>query len=179
MFHIPFVTSLPLQYKLHTILERKATPTQSAARDAFASANVVTTIDEVVDNAEIDLVIVSTINDTHYEYTKRALEAGKHVIVEKPVAPTSREAKELAQLAKDKNLVLAVCQWMREEQGLGQNKGDRADDKRDVRSQTRTAGGTLTSSPSRTSSPRESLATSLTSSKLHTHLSTSQRNNSG
>lgn len=111
VFHLPFVTALPLQYKLHTILERKATPTQSAARDAFASANIVTSFDEVVNNPEIDLVIVSTINDTHYDYTKRSLEAGKHVIVEKPVAPTSQEAKELAKLAKEKNLVLAVCQY--------------------------------------------------------------------
>ena len=104
------MTALPLHFKLHTILERKATPTHSAARDAFASANIVTSIDDVINNPEIDLVVVSTINDTHYGYTKRALEAGKHVIVEKPVAPTSKEAYELAKLAEEKNLVLAVCE---------------------------------------------------------------------
>lgn len=110
MFHIPFIAAIPLSFKLHTILERSATPTKSAARDAFPSAQVVTSIDEVVSNPEIELVIVSTANATHYEFAKKALEAGKHVVVEKPIAPTAKEARELAELAKAKGLVLATCE---------------------------------------------------------------------
>ena len=43
------------------------------------------------------------------EYAKACLNAGKHVVVEKPLTPTSAEAWELARLAEEKGLVLAVC----------------------------------------------------------------------
>lgn len=87
------------------------------------------TLDAVLSDSSIELVFVSTINDTHFEYTKvlfttyvcsgtlltfppvqAALNAGKHVVVEKPLTPTSAEAHQLAKLAKEKNLVLAVYQ---------------------------------------------------------------------
>ena len=49
-------------------------------------------------------------NAEHFSYCKQALGAGKHVVVEKPVTPTSHEAYELADLARSKGLVLAVYQ---------------------------------------------------------------------
>ena len=55
-------------------------------------------------------MFVSTINDTHYAYTKACLLAGKHVVVEKPLTPTFAEAQELVHLAESENLVLAVYQ---------------------------------------------------------------------
>ncbi|GAA5926349.1 uncharacterized protein JCM15063_000251 [Sporobolomyces koalae] len=110
VFHGPFLQALP-QFELHTVVERSATPEHSKARDAFGSAvKVVTTLDEALRDADIDAVWVLTINSTHYDFVKQSLEAGKHVIVEKPVTPTSAEAYELAQLATEKNLVLAVYQ---------------------------------------------------------------------
>ena len=57
---------------------------------------------------EIDVVVITTPNDTHYPYTKEALQKGKHVVVEKPFTIYSKDALELVQLAKEKNLVLAV-----------------------------------------------------------------------
>lgn len=110
VFHIPFIKALPEHYKLTTIFERSATETQSKARDAFPDVRVVNTLQQVLEDSSIQLVFVSTINDTHYDYTKAALNAGKHVVVEKPVTPTSEQAYELAALAKEKNLVLAVYQ---------------------------------------------------------------------
>lgn len=65
----------------------------------------------VLNDEEIDLVFVTTINDTHYDYCKQALLANKHVVIEKPITPTSEEAFELAKLAKSKNLILAVCKF--------------------------------------------------------------------
>lgn len=97
-------------YTVSTIFERSATETKSAARDAFPDVKVVNTLDAVLSDSAIDLVCISTINDTHYEYSKKALNAGKHVICEKPLTPTSEQGRELAALAKEKNLVLAVYQ---------------------------------------------------------------------
>ncbi|KDN53917.1 Gfo/Idh/MocA family oxidoreductase [Flavobacterium seoulense] len=67
-------------------------------------------IDEILANDEIDLVVVNTPIDTHFEYAKRVLEAGKHAIVEKAFTTTVVEAQELAALAKAKGLKLAVFQ---------------------------------------------------------------------
>lgn len=92
------------------IVERSATPEKSKARDKYPGVHVVNTLDEALALAEIDAVWICSINDTHYQFAKQALLAGKHVVVEKPVTPTSQQAYELAQLAREKNLVLAVYQ---------------------------------------------------------------------
>lgn len=55
---------------------------------------------------DIDTVYVALPNHLHYEYTKRALLAGKHVFLEKPAMPTPKELAELIDLAKQKQLIL-------------------------------------------------------------------------
>lgn len=67
---------------------------------------VFTDYDELLADPDIDFVYVALINSVHYEYTKRALLAGKNVIVEKPFASTVAEVKELCDLALQKNLYL-------------------------------------------------------------------------
>lgn len=66
-------------------------------------------IDEILAD-DVDLVVVNTPIDTHFEYTKKVLEAGKHVIVEKAFTSTVAEAEELAALAKSNGVKLAVFQ---------------------------------------------------------------------
>ena len=56
----------------------------------------------------IDAVVIATPLQTHFGLAKRALDAGKHVFVEKPIASTLLEAEELAQLAKEKQLIFMV-----------------------------------------------------------------------
>jgi len=55
---------------------------------------------------QVDAVYVASPNETHYEYVKKALKAGKHVLSEKPMAFTVKETKELYDLAEEKDLVL-------------------------------------------------------------------------
>ncbi|HET9988470.1 MAG TPA: Gfo/Idh/MocA family oxidoreductase [Kofleriaceae bacterium] len=62
----------------------------------------------LIANPDIDAVAIATPIFTHYELAKRALEAGKHVLVEKPLAPSAVQAEELAQLAETKRRVLMV-----------------------------------------------------------------------
>ncbi|KAL7411658.1 NAD binding Rossmann fold oxidoreductase [Mrakia frigida] len=113
VFHIPFILSLPKLYTLHSILERKATPEKSDARDFFPGVKVVTNLKDVLEDAEVDLVVVSGPNGVHFEHAKAALEAGKNVVVEKPITPTFEEAQILVALAKKTGLVLATYQSRR------------------------------------------------------------------
>lgn len=59
-----------------------------------------------LNNPEIETVYIGISNLVHYEYAKKALKAGKHVICEKPFTVTGKEAKELVSLAKEKGLFL-------------------------------------------------------------------------
>jgi scyllo-inositol 2-dehydrogenase (NADP+) len=59
---------------------------------------------------DADLVIVNTPVDTHYEYAKQVLNAGKHALVEKAFTTTAKEAEELKNLAQEKGLKLIVYQ---------------------------------------------------------------------
>ncbi|BEJ01899.1 hypothetical protein CcaverHIS631_0605810 [Cutaneotrichosporon cavernicola] len=107
-FHYPLITALPELYVLHSVMERSA---RGKAQEVCGKdIKVVKTIAEVVEDPEVDVVVVSTPNNTHYPFAKAALEHGKHVMVEKPVTPTVAEAEELTALAKSKNLVFCVYQ---------------------------------------------------------------------
>lgn len=60
--------------------------------------------------SEIDVVVVTSTNDTHVEYARAALNAGKHVVIEKPVAPTLAEARQLMELADKMGRIATVFQ---------------------------------------------------------------------
>jgi predicted dehydrogenase len=66
--------------------------------------------EEACNLPSIDLVVVATPNDTHVPIASHALGAGKHVVVEKPLAPTLEEARELASLARRARRVLVTFQ---------------------------------------------------------------------
>ena len=76
----------------------------------YPNAKVYSTVKLMLNDTDIDLIIVASPNYTHFEYTKMALEAGKHVIVEKPFTVTTTQASKLIAQAKQKNLVLAPFQ---------------------------------------------------------------------
>ena len=102
VFHAPFLKTSP-HYEVTHVLERH----KEDSKIFFPDTNVVTTYDELL-QADIDLVVITTPNETHYPYALQALEKGKHVVVEKPFTIHSREAQQLAKLAKEKNLALLV-----------------------------------------------------------------------
>ncbi|KAJ3557817.1 hypothetical protein NM688_g1268 [Phlebia brevispora] len=109
VFHIPYILSLQDIYKLHSIYERRATPNESKARDKYGylGVKVVNTLEAVLTDAEVDLVVVTVKDPAHYEYAKATLEAGKHVVLEKPVTATSEEVHDLIEIAKQHKVVFA------------------------------------------------------------------------
>ncbi len=73
----------------------------------YGTDRVYTDMDEFLNDREMNTVYVATPNLLHYEQTKKALLAGKHVICEKPFCTKAEQARELVELAKEKKLLLA------------------------------------------------------------------------
>lgn len=80
--------------------------TGRALAERFGVRKVYTALGDMLADPAVDWVYVASPNSLHYAQTKAALEAGKHVICEKPFAPTRAQAEELAALAEDKGLFL-------------------------------------------------------------------------
>lgn len=80
--------------------------TGKAVAQEFGIGKVYTSMEEMLADPTIEMVYVASPNSIHYGQTKAALLAGKHVICEKPFAPTVAEAEELIALAKEKHLLL-------------------------------------------------------------------------
>jgi predicted dehydrogenase len=74
----------------------------------YPTARATTRIDDIFDDPGIDAIYLATPVSTHYALTRRALEGGKHVLVEKPLATTVDQANELAELADRRGLILMV-----------------------------------------------------------------------
>jgi predicted dehydrogenase len=77
-----------------------------AFNQRFPGVPVRQELDDVLDDPGVDAVIVATPPATHHALVKRALEAGKHVLVEKPLATTTADAEELVMIAERDDLVL-------------------------------------------------------------------------
>ncbi|OUL60021.1 Gfo/Idh/MocA family oxidoreductase [Flavobacterium sp. AJR] len=104
VFHAPFINIHP-GFELIGSWERSKKLIQAD----YPTVRSYPTIEDVLAD-DVDLVIVNTPVETHYEYAKKVLEAGKHAIVEKAFTTTVAQAQELADLAKAKGLKLAVFQ---------------------------------------------------------------------
>ena len=74
----------------------------------WPSVQVVADPQALLDDPTLQLIVIPTPNDTHFPLAKAALNAGKHVVVDKPFTVTLSQARELDQLAKSKGLLLSV-----------------------------------------------------------------------
>jgi scyllo-inositol 2-dehydrogenase (NADP+) len=108
VFQCPFLHTHP-GFSLDVIVKRK----DSIPIPIYPEARILNSVDEVINDTSIELVIVNLPNQFHFDLTKQALEAGKHVVVEKPFTVTSQEAAELARIAKEMKLFLMVFQSRR------------------------------------------------------------------
>ncbi|MFE1878903.1 Gfo/Idh/MocA family protein [Streptomyces diastatochromogenes] len=109
VFHAPLIAAtegLALDTVVTSYPER-----QEQAHAEFPGVRIVATPDELFDHAdELDLIVIASPNKTHVPLATTALEAGLPAVVDKPVAGTAAEARELAALAEERGLLLSVFQ---------------------------------------------------------------------
>ncbi|MGG9970176.1 Gfo/Idh/MocA family oxidoreductase [Ferruginibacter sp. SUN002] len=105
VFHAPFIELHP-GFKLAGAWERST----KGIQEHYPSTISYPTLESVLADETIELIIVNTPTYTHYDYAKQALLAGKHIVVEKAFTTTVEEAKELKAIAEKQNKKIAVFQ---------------------------------------------------------------------
>lgn len=105
VFHAP-VLSVVKDFVLYAICER----TTNSAQQRYPSVKLCRSFDELLSIEELSLVVVNTPDHTHYDFCKKALLAGKHVVVEKPFTLRYAHALDLLALAEKKKRILSVFQ---------------------------------------------------------------------
>lgn len=102
VFHAPLIQCEP-RLRLTAIASSRTDDIRRSAPEAVA-----TTADAVIADPSIDLVVIATPNTSHAPLAREALLAGKHVVIDKPMATTAAEADELIDLAKRQGRLLTV-----------------------------------------------------------------------
>ncbi len=105
LFHAPFI-NFHQGFNFKGVFEHNNKRVQAD----YSGVKSYDTLQEVLDDKDIELVIVNTPSNLHVDHTRRALLAGKHVLVEKPFAPTVEEAKDLFELGRKVNRKIMVYQ---------------------------------------------------------------------
>lgn len=104
-FHAPMIRGVR-GMELACVLERHT----DNAKKRYPEVRVARTLDEMLSDASIQLCAVATPNDSHFSYAKACLEAGRHVVVDKPFVPTMKEAEYLVALAFSHKRLISVYQ---------------------------------------------------------------------
>lgn len=109
IFHAPFLDAVE-GLELAAILQRHG----DTAAKAYPGVTIARSMDELLALPELDLIVISTPPSTHFELARQALEAGKHVVLDKPFVATSEEARQLIELARARSCILSIyqnCRW--------------------------------------------------------------------
>jgi scyllo-inositol 2-dehydrogenase (NADP+) len=105
LFHAPFIACHP-GLNLYAAWERS----KFLIQEFYPEVISYPTLEQILEDPLVDLVIVNTPSYSHYEYAKKVIEGKKHLIVEKPFTATSEQAKELVSLAREHHVKLSVFQ---------------------------------------------------------------------
>lgn len=105
VFHAPLL-SAHSGFHLHTIVQRS----RQDAKEKYTDVKIARSFAEMLADEAIELVVVNTPEHLHFEMAQQALQAGKHVVVEKAFTTTVQEAKTLIDLAKQQGKMLSVFQ---------------------------------------------------------------------
>ena len=95
-YHIPFVQTRKDKFVIKTVFDIQV---RHDLWKEIEGVHYTTDLNELLQDDEIDLIVICTGHQFHYEYAKKVLEANKHCLVEKPFMETSAQAKEIFALA--------------------------------------------------------------------------------
>ena len=104
-FHAPVIRGVQ-GMELACILERRG----SRSREKYPDVRTARTINELLSDPTIQLCVIATPNESHFELARACLLAGRDVVVDKPFAPTLAESEQLVQLAKERGGLITVYQ---------------------------------------------------------------------
>jgi predicted dehydrogenase len=107
-FHAPFLRHCP-DLDVRAIVARSP-ERQAQARADFPEARIYAALEDMLSNAEVDLVDLATPHDTHEPMAIAALRSGKHVVTDKIMAPNAAAAQRMLAAAREAGLVLTVYQ---------------------------------------------------------------------
>ena len=107
-FH-SYLVSLAEGINLYAISTRNP-DRQAAARASYPKAKIVGSLDQVLADDCVDLVVLATPHNTHCELSVRAMDAGKHVVTDKVMAMNAREAAEMIEASERNGVMLSVFQ---------------------------------------------------------------------
>ncbi len=105
IFHAPFITK-SLNFDLVAIVSSQ----REKILAQFTNVRVFDSTQDMLRNAEVELVVIASPNHTHYELAKLCLQYNKHVVIDKPWVLNTAHAQELIALARQKNRVLCAYQ---------------------------------------------------------------------
>ncbi|HEX3471633.1 MAG TPA: Gfo/Idh/MocA family oxidoreductase [Silvibacterium sp.] len=105
IFHTAVVAATP-GLELAAIVQRSG----DEAAKAYPGVKIARSIEEMLEDATIRLVVVGTPSFSHYEHAAQCLQAGRNVVVDKPFTLTSDEARQLVDLAKKRKLLVTAYQ---------------------------------------------------------------------
>jgi len=104
-FHAPMIHAVP-GLELATIVERHG----DLAHQKYPHARIARSLDDLLADDRIKLCVVATPNESHFDVTRKCLNAGRAVVVDKPFTITCEEAHLLIRLAEKRGLLLTVFQ---------------------------------------------------------------------
>ena len=112
-YHIPYVENRD-DIKVKYVYRREEDIAQFADYEPFyPEIEFTTDLDKILGDDEVNLVVVGAPDRFHVSYAKAALEAGRHVLCEKPFTANAREAKEVLALARSRGLFCGEAMWLR------------------------------------------------------------------
>ncbi len=101
--HMPNIEKLSDKYKLHAVMSRTGHSAKSVAKQ-YGAQYATTDYEDILKDKEIDLVLIATRHDSHAALVLQALQAGKHVFVEKPLA-TNQEELDKIKVLYESNII--------------------------------------------------------------------------
>ncbi len=105
IFHVPLLKAMD-GFEVRSVLQR----TKNDSKLDFPDVKIMRDMKDLLEDDQLDLVIITTPNHHHFDQAFEALNADKHVVIEKPFTVTSDGAEKLIRLAKSKKRILTVYQ---------------------------------------------------------------------